>query len=44
MSVSITAPEANDYIVARVSYVDAVVKLRVSLGTYSAQSAVADLG
>ncbi len=34
----------NDYIVARVSYVDAVVKLRVSLGTYSAQSAVADLG
>ena len=35
---------ANDYIVARVSYVDAVVKLRVSLGTYSAQSAVADLG
>jgi outer membrane protein len=33
----------NDYIVARVSYVDAVVKLRVSLGTYSAQSAVADL-
>lgn len=33
----------NDYIVARVSYVDAVVKLRVSLGTYSAQGAVADL-
>lgn len=35
---------ANDYIVARVSYIEAVVKLRVSLGTYSAQSAVADLG
>jgi outer membrane protein len=35
---------ANDYIMARVSYVDAVVKLRVSLGTYSAQTAVADLG
>ena len=33
----------NDDVVARVNYVDAVVKFRVSLGTYSAQSAVADL-
>jgi outer membrane protein len=33
----------NDYVAARVNYVEAVVKLRVSLGTYSAQSAVADL-
>jgi outer membrane protein len=33
----------NDYINARVNYVDAVVKLRVSLGTYTAASAVADL-
>ncbi len=33
----------NDYVAARINYVDAVVKLRVSLGTYSAQSAVADL-
>jgi outer membrane protein len=33
----------NDDVVARVNYVDAVVKLRVSLGTFSAQSAVADL-
>jgi outer membrane protein len=32
-----------DDVTARVNYVDAVVKLRVSLGTYSAQSAVADL-
>lgn len=33
----------NDSIVARVNYVDAIVKLRVSLGTYDARSAVADL-
>ena len=33
----------NDAIAARVNYVDAVVKLRVSLGTYDARSAVADL-
>jgi len=33
----------NDDVAARVNYVDAVVKLRVSLGTFSAQSAVADL-
>lgn len=33
----------SDYVAARVNYVDAVVKLRISLGTYSAQSAVADL-
>ncbi|MBV8491471.1 MAG: TolC family protein [Candidatus Eremiobacteraeota bacterium] len=33
----------DDYVNARVSYVDAVVKLRVSLGTYTPQSAVADL-
>ena len=32
-----------DFVNARVSYVEAVVKLRVSLGTYTAQSAVADL-
>jgi outer membrane protein TolC len=32
-----------DLVSARVSYIDAVVKLRVSLGTYTAQSAVADL-
>lgn len=35
---------ANDAVAARVNYVDAVVKLRVSLGTYDARSAVADLG
>ncbi|MBV8116865.1 MAG: TolC family protein [Candidatus Eremiobacteraeota bacterium] len=34
---------ANDAVAARVNYVDAVVKLRVSLGTYDARSAVADL-
>jgi outer membrane protein len=34
---------ADDAVVARVNYVDAVVKLRVSLGTYDARSAVADL-
>lgn len=34
---------ANDAVVARVNYVDAIVKLRVSLGTYDALSAVADL-
>jgi outer membrane protein TolC len=34
---------ANDYVAARVNYVDAVVKLRVSIGTFTAQSAVADL-
>jgi outer membrane protein len=33
----------NDYVNARVNYVDAVVKLRVSLGTYDARSAVLDL-
>ncbi len=33
----------NDAVAARVNYVDAVVKLRVSLGTYDARSAVADL-
>jgi outer membrane protein TolC len=33
----------TDDVTARVNYVDAVVKLRVSLGTFSAQSAVADL-
>jgi outer membrane protein len=33
----------NDEIAARVNYVDAVVKLRVSIGTYDARSAVADL-
>lgn len=33
----------NDAVAARVSYVDAVVKLRVSIGTYDATSAVADL-
>src|SRR5581483_9367256 len=33
----------NDEIAARVNYVEAVVKLRVSLGTYDARSAVADL-
>src|SRR5581483_7647929 len=32
----------NDAVAARVSYVDAVVKLRVSIGTYDATSAVAD--
>ena len=38
---SVTAQ--SDLVSARISYVDAVVKLRVSLGTYTAQSAVADL-
>jgi outer membrane protein len=38
---SVTAQ--SDFVSARVSYVEAVVKLRVSLGTYTAQSAVADL-
>jgi outer membrane protein TolC len=33
----------NDYVAARVNYVEAVVKLRVSLGTFTAQGAVADL-
>jgi outer membrane protein TolC len=33
----------TDDVAARVNYVDAVVKLRVSLGTFSAQSAVVDL-
>jgi len=33
----------NDYVNARVNYVDAVVKLRVSLGTYDARTAVQDL-
>ncbi|MEO7202041.1 MAG: TolC family protein, partial [Candidatus Tumulicola sp.] len=34
---------AVDDITARVDYVEAVVKLRVSLGTYDARAAVADL-
>jgi outer membrane protein TolC len=38
---SVTAQ--SDFVNAQVSYVEAVVKLRVSLGTYTAQSAVADL-
>ena len=38
---SVTAQ--SDLVAAQVSYVDAIVKLRVSLGTYTAQSAVADL-
>lgn len=33
----------DDYVTARVNYVDAIVKLRVSLGTYTANTAVADL-
>ncbi|HEV7180344.1 MAG TPA: TolC family protein [Candidatus Baltobacteraceae bacterium] len=33
----------SDFVNARVAYVDAVVKLRVSLGIYDARSAVADL-
>ena len=33
----------DDYVTARITYVEAVVKLRVSLGTYDARSAVADL-
>ena len=33
----------SDLVGARVSYINAIVKLRVSLGTYTAQSAVADL-
>jgi outer membrane protein TolC len=38
---SVTAQ--SDFINAQVAYVEAIVKLRVSLGTYTAQSAVADL-
>ena len=38
---SVTAQ--SDLVAARVSYVNAIVKLRVSLGTYTAQGAVADL-
>ena len=38
---SVTAQ--SDLVAARVSYINAIVKLRVSLGTYTAQSAVADL-
>jgi outer membrane protein TolC len=38
---SVTAQ--SDFVAARVAYVDAVIKLRVSLGTYTPQSAVADL-
>ncbi|MBV8433240.1 MAG: TolC family protein [Candidatus Eremiobacteraeota bacterium] len=37
------AQALDDYVNARVTYVDAVVKLRVSLGTFDARSAVADL-
>jgi outer membrane protein TolC len=37
------AQAQDDLINARVGYVDAVVALRVALGTYTAQSAVADL-
>jgi outer membrane protein len=33
----------DDYVAARITYVEAVVKLRVSLGTFDARSAVADL-
>lgn len=33
----------DDYVNARVNYVDAIVKLRVSLGTFDASSAVMDL-
>lgn len=33
----------DDYVAARINYVEAVVKLRVSIGTYDARSAVADL-
>jgi outer membrane protein len=33
----------SDFIDARIAYVDAIVKLRVSLGVYDARSAVADL-
>ena len=33
----------NDYVDAQIAYVNAVVKLRVSLGIYDARSAVADL-
>ncbi|MBV8374268.1 MAG: TolC family protein [Candidatus Eremiobacteraeota bacterium] len=33
----------EDYVTARITYVEAVVKLRVSLGTFDARSAVADL-
>ena len=33
----------SDFVNARIAYVDAVVKLRVSLGIYDARSAVADL-
>jgi outer membrane protein TolC len=38
---SVTAQ--SDLVAARVSYINAIVKLRVSLGTYTAQGAVADL-
>lgn len=34
---------ASDLVAARVAYVDAIVKLRVALGIFDAQSAVADL-
>jgi outer membrane protein TolC len=34
---------SSDLVAARVAYVDAIVKLRVALGIYDAQSAVADL-
>jgi outer membrane protein len=37
------AQALDDYVNARVNYVDAVVKLRVSLGTYDARTAVMDL-
>ncbi len=37
------AQALDDYVNARVNYVEAVVKLRVSLGTYDARSAVMDL-
>jgi outer membrane protein TolC len=33
----------TDLINARVAYVDAIVALRVAIGTYDARSAVADL-
>lgn len=38
---SVTAQ--SDFVAAQVAYVEAIVKLRVSLGTYTAQSAVADI-
>lgn len=37
------AQALDDYVNARINYVDAVVKLRVSLGTYNARTAVMDL-